>query len=136
MDESKVIKASEQGYLKFLFVRIATNSFNSVTSPFYKKYRHLDINVEIQNNHIKSHDQINDEFECNFSDLVCKIETEIDSLNEYERELFKLYVKFESYRKVSEEVGIKYESVRHAIIQASEKIKKQNEQLYHNLING
>ena len=133
MSEEKIIKAKQEGYLKFLFVKIATNSYQSKTSPFYKKYRHSDQTSDL--NQVVSHtEETNIEFEVKFDKTINIIEHDLKSMNEYERELFKLYVKFGSYRKVSDEVGIKYESVRHAINQAIEKLKQNNEQLFNNLL--
>lgn len=154
MDEEKVIKASSEGYLKWLFIRIASNSFNSKTSPFYHKYHHNDNNKGIREtnreNELKTcvnnsnntvllskytiEISIN-EFEEKYKKLTETIEKEIEHLDFYERELLKLYIKFGNYRDVSREVGIKYESVRHAIRLAIEKIKQKNDKLYNDMLN-
>ena len=154
MDEEKVIKASQEGYLKWLFIRIASNSFNSKTSPFYHKYHHNDGNQGIREtnreNELKTcvnnsnntvllskytSEITTNEFEKKYKTLTETIEKEIEHLDFYERELLKLYIKFGNYRDVSREVGIKYESVRHAIRLAIEKIKQKNDKLYNDMLN-
>lgn len=135
MDEDKVIKASQEGYLKWLFIRIASNSYNSKTSPFYHKYHHNDDRHDISEAKIKDADFISQGFESKFKQLIETIESEIECLDFYERELLKLYIKFGNYRDVSREVGIKYESVRHAIRLAIEKIKQKNDKLYNDMLN-
>ena len=154
MEEEKVIKASSEGYLKWLFIRIASNSFNSKTSPFYHKYHHNDNSFGIRetivpkddktlinsfNNTIRLDPFTNEintkEFEEKYKQLVESIENEIEVLDFYEKELLKLYIKFGNYRDVSREVGIKYESVRHAIRLAIEKIKLKNDKLYNDMLN-
>ena len=141
MDEEKVIKASQEGYLKWLFIRIASNSYNSKTSPFYHKYHHNDNKNDIQGANTFKHietfkvESNSKEFEIKYKTLTETIEKEIEHLDFYERELLKLYIKFGNYRDVSREVGIKYESVRHAIRLAIEKIKQKNDKLYNDMLN-
>ena len=133
MDEIKVINAYEQGFLRFLFIRIATNNYKSSTSPFYKKYRQNDVTETLNINHQIGEHGLDEEYEKKYLKLIVRIEKQITNLDEYERELLKLYVRFNDYRKVSIEVGIKYESVRHAIIIAVNKIKSKNEKLYNDM---
>jgi len=135
MDEAKVLNASKEGYLKWLFIRIASNSFNSKTSPFYHKYHHNDDRYDLSEAKIKEVTNINEGFESKFKQLIESIESEIQCLDFYEKELLKLYIKFGNYRDVSREVGIKYESVRHAIRLAIEKIKLKNDKLYNDMLN-
>lgn len=135
MDDEKVIKASQEGYLKWLFIKIASNSFNSKTSPFYHKYHHNDDRIEVSESKVKDADFISQGFEIKFKELVESIEKQIECLDFYERELLKLYIKFGNYRDVSREVGIKYESVRHAIRLAINKIKQNNDKLYNDMLN-
>ena len=76
MDEEKVIKASLEGYLKWLFIRIASNSFNSKTSPFYHKYHHNDDRYDLSEAKIKEVTNINEGFESKFKQLIESIESE------------------------------------------------------------
>jgi DNA-binding CsgD family transcriptional regulator len=135
MDDEKIIQAKQKGYLKFMFIKIATNLYKSKSSPFFKKYRHLESDLEISNK-LESETKLVDlEFEKHYNQFIIRIEKEINILSEYERELLKLYLKFNDYRKVSIEVGIKYESVRHAIRMAIAKIKNKNEKYYNDIVN-
>lgn len=133
MPEEKIKEAYQLNYLKFLFLKIASNQWNSKTSPFFKKYRHNEPTDEIQQFEINSESNWED-FEYDYNQLVSLIETEIDTIeDEYDRELVILYLTHEDYRKVSELVGIKYTSVRHAINQALKPIREKYEQLFNSV---
>lgn len=130
MSDEKILDAHTNNYLKFLFLKIASNQWNSTTSPFFKKYRHNEPTDDVQDFEVEYIESEN-EYEIEFDNLVNKIEQEVDSIpDEYDRELVILYLVHQDFRKVSDLVGIKYTSVRHTINQALNKIKQNNEELF------
>ena len=134
LDEQKIIDAHNKNYLSFLFYKIVTNSYISYTSPFAKKYRHFNQTTD-DFKKIQADIEIeNDNYEELFERFIQHLETDIETFDEYERELFKLYVQFRDFRKISNLVGIKYGAVRHSILQTIKKLKEKYNGEYNNLL--
>jgi hypothetical protein len=114
MNEDKLIGMYERNELKFYIVRIMLNMIKSDRSNFYKSYRNYTEYVE------------NDtEAEVNFdkSDLVDKLEKNLEGLHWYNKEILKLYaIDFKKNAKeLSRKTGIPYMS----IVRTINKTKKQ-----------
>lgn len=134
LDEQKIIDAYNKNYLSFLFYKIVSNSYVSYTSPFAKKYRHFNQTTD-DFKKIQADIEIeNDNYEELFEGFIQQVENDIESFEEYERELFKLYVQFRDIRKISNLVGIKYGAVRHSILQTIKKLKEKHNGEYNNLL--
>lgn len=134
LDEQKIIDAHNKNYLSFLFYKIVTNSYISYTSPFAKKYRHFNQTTD-DFKKIQADIEIeNDNYEELFENFIQHLENDIESFEEYERELFKLYVQFRDFRKISNLVGIKYGAVRHSILQTIKKLKEKYNGEYNTLL--
>jgi hypothetical protein len=114
MNEDKLIGMYERNELKFYIVRIMLNMIKSDRSNFYKSYRNYTEYVD------------NDtEAEVNFdkSDLVDKLEKNLEGLHWYNKEILKLYaIDFKKNAKeLSRKTGIPYMS----IVRTINKTKKQ-----------
>jgi RNA polymerase sigma factor (sigma-70 family) len=129
LSDEKIIEAKEKKYLKFLFVKIAHNSWNSKHSPFYKKYRHNDINESIDliislESNLDSEVEIKEEV---FQEFTNEIKEEIDLLPWYDQTLLKLYIDIGEFRKISVMTGIKYGAVQYTIQKTIKKLKLEND---------
>lgn len=134
LDDQKIIDAHNKNYLSFLFYKIVTNSYISYTSPFAKKYKHFNQTTD-DFKKIQADIEIeNDNYEELFERFIQHLENDIENFEEYERELFKLYVQFRDFRKISNLVGIKYGAVRHSILQTIKKLKEKYNGEYNNLL--
>ena len=114
MNEEKLIGMYERNELKFYIVRIMLNMIKSDRSNFYKSYRNYTEYVD------------NDtEAEVNFdkSDLVDKLEKNLEGLHWYNAAILKLYaIDFKKNAKeLSRKTGIPYMS----IVRTINKTKKQ-----------
>jgi hypothetical protein len=114
MNEEKLIGMYERNELKFYIVRVMLNMIKSDRSNFYKSYRNYTEYVD------------NDtEAEVNFdkSDLVDKLEKNLEGLHWYNKEILKLYaIDFKKNAKeLSRKTGIPYMS----IVRTINKTKKQ-----------
>lgn len=129
LSDEKIIEAKEKKYLKFLFVKIAHNSWNSKHSPFYKKYRHNDINETIDLvKGIESELDPNIDFkEDTFQTFTDEIKEKIESLDWYDKTLLKLYIDIGEFRKISVMTGIKYGAVQYTIQKTIKKLKLEND---------
>lgn len=97
MDENKIKSAFNNNYLHYLCVNILKKQYHSKTSPFYKKFRSAR-HEELGNwNEIDS--LFNELIEAKESDeLFKKIKWIVDNkLDLVDRELFKLYYKWDKY---------------------------------------
>jgi hypothetical protein len=114
MNEEKLIGMYERNELKFYIVRIMLNMIKSDRSNFYKSYRNY---TEYVDNDTES--------EVNFdkSDLVDKLEKNLEGLHWYNKEILKLYaIDFKKNAKeLSRKTGIPYMS----IVRTINKTKKQ-----------
>lgn len=145
-DNAKLNKLFNEGTLKFFFVRIALNQYRSANSPFYKKYKKEDVEkrgeVELEFedymvwNEVESvtyepdeeqpYDKDSIMYEETWAERVARItERSLDSLHWYQAELFRLYVKYGTYKKVSENTGIPIRSVGTTIRSVKDYLKVQ-----------
>jgi hypothetical protein len=114
MNEDKLIGMYERNELKFYIVRIMLNMIKSDRSNFYKSYRnyteYVDNDTEVEVNFDKS-------------DLVDKLEKNLEGLHWYNKEILKLYaIDFKKNAKeLSRKTGIPYMS----IVRTINKTKKQ-----------
>ena len=138
MASAKIEDANAKGYIKFLFVKIAHNSFNSKHSPFYRKYRHNDINDSIEPilNLSSNYDNHLEESENEIEEFTIGIEADLNELDWYEGTLLKLYIDIGDIKKVSNMVGIKYGAVYYTIQKAIKKIKLKNDTNYQSIIDN
>lgn len=128
LSDEKIIEAKEKRYLKFLFVKIAHNSWNSKHSPFYKKYRHNDINetIDLVKGIESELDPELDFKEDTFQTFTDEIKEKIESLDWYDKTLLKLYIDIGEFRKISVMTGIKYGAVQYTIQKTIKKLKLEN----------
>jgi hypothetical protein len=120
MDEQKLIGLYERNELRFYIVRTMLNMIKSDRSTFYKNYRnHIEFVASDLNREIK---RINDEP----TDLVDKLEKNLEGLHWYNKEILKLYaIDFKKNAKeLSRKTGIPYMS----IVRTINKTKKQMKQ--------
>jgi DNA-directed RNA polymerase specialized sigma24 family protein len=103
--------------LKSYVCKMIYFSWNSATSPFYRKYR-LDNDFKVKENVIFEEDAITKELE--------QIEMRI-SKKRYPTEvrLFELYVELGTYRAVSEALGIPLKSVHYQVKKVIEEMKNK-----------
>lgn len=95
MSYDKLKAAKDGGYLIYLCINILKKQYNSSTSPFHKKYRNynhnLEYNEEIQN---ESLTDVNLDFE---NMVLSEVNKVLETLNYIDRELFKIYYKMDEY---------------------------------------
>jgi RNA polymerase sigma factor (sigma-70 family) len=129
LSDEKIIEAKEKKYLKFLFVKIAHNSWNSKHSPFYKKYRHndstesIDLIIGLESNldaDLETKEEV-------FQEFTQEVKDSIDTLNWYDQTLLKLYIDIGEFRKISVMTGIKYGAVQYTIQKTIKKLKLEND---------
>jgi hypothetical protein len=114
MNEDKLIGMYERNELKFYIVRIMLNMIKSDRSNFYKSYRNYTEYVDNDTEAEVSFDK---------SDLVDKLEKNLEGLHWYNKEILKLYaIDFKKNAKeLSRKTGIPYMS----IVRTINKTKKQ-----------
>jgi len=128
MPDEKIQQAKDKKYLKFLFVKIAHNSWNSKHSPFYRKYRHndqtenIDLLKNLESNIDYDLERKEDVYHFFTQDIIEKIE----ALEWYDQTLLKLYIDVGDFRKISVMTGIKYMSLRYNIKKTIKKLKLDN----------
>jgi hypothetical protein len=103
-NEQKLIDIYNKGYYKWFLVKTLTNQFNSNSSPFNKKYRPKDIDYIITDNYDHSIDI-----------MIDKVNNKLNQLHWYDRELFKAYIESGSYRKLSKQTDIPFNSISRTI---------------------
>ena len=75
----------------FFCLRIATNSWKSTTSPFYRLYRDPNPRQPLTEHHIQLHDPDVDPFDTEIPDIHNKIDSLLKELSWYEKELTLAY---------------------------------------------
>jgi hypothetical protein len=133
LDEQKILDAHKNNYLTYLFYKIVSNSYVSYTSPFAKKYKHFENNTNNFEKIKTESDFESSDFEIENEKFTQDIENSISELDEYDRELFKLYIQFGDFRKISNLVDIKYGAVRHSILQTINFLKTKHHEQFNNL---
>ena len=134
LPEDKIQEAKDKKYLKFLFVKIAHNSWNSKHSPFYRKYRHNDSteSIDILRDLEGSIDSELENKEDIYHSFTQDIKDKIDSLDWYDQTLLKLYIDIGEFRKISVMTGIKYGAVQYTIQKTIKKLKLENHDRFKN----
>jgi hypothetical protein len=120
MNDEKLIGMYERNELKFYIVRTMLNMIKSDRSSFYKNYRN---HIEIDNNIIsKEMYKLHSEA----SDIVDKLEKNLDNLHWYNKELLKLYaLEFKKNAKeLSRKTGIPYMSIVRTLHKTKTEMKK------------
>jgi len=107
--DEKIMQAYNAGYFKFYVLRIIITFFNSKTSDFSKKYRHLDKTPEI------TFDVIDDSIAKDDSQYIA-LDKAIQKLSAgkdfpYEQKLLELHQTLKTKKKVSRATGIPYRTV-------------------------
>ena len=103
-NEQKLIDIYNKGYYKWFLVKTLTNQFNSNSSPFNKKYRPKDIDYIIS-----------DSYDHSIDIMIDKVNNKLNQLHWYDRELFKAYIESGSYRKLSKQTDIPFNSISRTI---------------------
>ncbi len=103
-DKEKLLSIYNKGYYKWFLVKTLTNQFNSNSSPFAKKYRPKEIDFILTSN-----------YDHNIDILIDKIDKQLNKLHWYDRELFKAYVESGSYRKLSKQTDIPFNSISRTV---------------------
>lgn len=126
-DMSKIKEIIDKKQIMYFIVRILLNFYNSKTSPFYKKYKH--INDEIID--LKFIKQLEDEN--SYSDELDKIELAFEkaNLSWYERGIAKLYIQERSFRKLSAKLDIPTRS----LCETMKDVKRKTHDIYIKIAN-
>lgn len=126
-DMSKLKEIIDKKQIMYFIVRILLNFYNSKTSPFYKKYKH--INDEIID--LKYLKQFEDEN--SYSDELDKIELAFEkaNLSWYERGIAKLYIQERSFRKLSAKLDIPTRS----LCETMKDVKRKTHDIYIKIAN-
>ena len=103
-NEQKLIDIYNKGYYKWFLVKTLTNQFNSNSSPFNKKYRPKEIDYIIT-----------DSYDHSIDIMIDKVNNKLNQLHWYDRELFKAYIESGSYRKLSKQTDIPFNSISRTI---------------------
>jgi hypothetical protein len=103
-NQEKLIDIYNKGYYKWFLVKTLTNQFNSNSSPFNKKYRPKDIDYIIT-----------DSYDHSIDIMIDKVNNKLNQLHWYDRELFKAYIESGSYRKLSKQTDIPFNSISRTI---------------------
>ena len=90
-DPNKIIELKQKNQLGYYTVRIILRTIHSSDNSFYYKYRKfLDSSVPLSDNHINKAEEPFDEVM--FQNVVNLVYANMDSLTDYERGIFKLYM--------------------------------------------
>jgi len=119
----KLKRSVDNGYIKWLFFKIATNQFNSKNGSFYTKFRHKDIKEELGK---ACFDMTNDNEEQELKEaLIVRVEKAMnEELDWFDKTLVELFSEFKSVKKVSEQTNIPYKTASASIKGSIEKIKQ------------
>jgi hypothetical protein len=103
-DKEKLLSIYNKGYYKWFLVKTLTNQFNSNSSPFAKKYRPKEIDFIIS-----------EDYNYEIDLTIEKINKQLEKLHWYDRELFKAYIDSGSYRKLSKQTNIPFNSISRTV---------------------
>lgn len=118
----KLLEIESKGYLRFYCVRFLNNQFNSDRSPFYRNYKNfspIEYGANKMNVFIKETEGDNQLDELGYylkgkkEKRIELIESVLDSLDWYERELWKYRAENDmlSYTKMNQQIGISRSSI-------------------------
>lgn len=125
-DEEKLYLGYKEGWLKYFFVSIVSNQYNSNTSKFYKLYKRP-VNLDMSelefyyfDNNLEFKEKRHKEYL-----LLKEVLKEVD-FDWIEKEMFRLYYNYGlSLREIERKVGINYNTVYVYIRKCREKIKNK-----------
>lgn len=126
-DQSKIKEIIEKKQIMYFIVRILLNFYNSKTSPFYKKFKHINDEV-IDLKFIKHFEDDN-----SYSNELDKIELAFEqaNLSWYERGIAKLYIQEKSFRKLSAKLDIPTRS----LCETMKDVKRKTHDIYIKIAN-
>lgn len=121
-DQQKLKEIIDKKQIMYFIVRILLNFYNSKTSTFYKKFKHINDEV-IDLKFIKHFEDDN-----SYSDELDKIELAFEQadLSWYERGIAKLYIQEKSFRKLSAKLDIPTRS----LCETMKDVKRKTHDLY------
>ena len=112
----------QTGEAWYMCLKIATNNWNSVNSPFHRTYRqdHQDISTVVEKPDTDS------DYDDKIDTLLGKIDTELKKITWYEEMLFKVYVELnENAALLSRKTGIPRTSINLTIKRVRQHLKTQ-----------
>lgn len=126
-DQSKLKEIIDKKQIMYFIVRILLNFYNSKTSTFYKKFKHINDEV-IDLKFIKHFEDDN-----SYSDELDKIELAFEQadLSWYERGIAKLYIQERSFRKLSAKLDIPTRS----LCETMKDVKRKTHDIYIKIAN-
>lgn len=122
LDCVKLEQIYSKGYLQFYIYRMIVNEARNKNNPFLvalKKSEPMAYNyiyIECINNY-----EYDIESDIEFETKLKTVQDKLNSIFWYDREIFKLWLKFGSVRKVEQQTGIKYGAIHQTVT----KVKKQ-----------
>lgn len=127
----KLNLALSSNYLTFLIIRIIKNT-NNDTSPFWKETKNSGQpkskkTIEFNYNITISTDEYDYEEDIKLEMWSKKVDSILNNYHFYYTELFKLYRSGMTYRQIESATGIKYQSVRLAVLKTIGMLKKDLE---------
>lgn len=126
-DNYTLNRAYHNGYLVKMIYKIINNSLSS-TSPFSKM-----MNTGLPTSMFKTgilyleaeQEEYDYDDDKEYSDKIDKVNNILNDTHYYYSTLFRLYSEGYSYKQIEQMTGIKYQSVRQAIVKTIEEIKKK-----------
>lgn len=123
LPEEKIVGLAERNELRFFCVRIILNMIQSNTSPFFKKFRTVTEDLDP-----RFHDEEQEdahEMEILFETRLKDVERVLNTFHWYDTELFRIYVREGSIRKVEALVNIPRASIHNTIKKVRKAILEQ-----------
>lgn len=114
MTDEKWEQINEGGYLRFYVVRTMMTMATSPRSSFSKLY-------DLHNHNKVDHER--EDYDWEKEDDLSLIETLMEELHWYDREVLKLWLEEGSYRKVAKKVDIPYKSIGNTVKKAIETLR-------------
>lgn len=119
LPEEKIIKMYTDSVLEYFTARVIVNQIKSKTSPFAKKYRN--VNLELNNYEVADNVEIEErELREVIEDLAM---IEVDKLHWYDKGLIELYMKYGNYRAIEEVTRIPFSSCFKTIKKSLKEVK-------------
>jgi len=100
-DKDKMDEIVKRGHVKYFFVTVVMNQWNSTTSPFYKQYRKQNIEYVEEYQDIKD----DDAYDENIDEKVEFIETELKDQHWYIQKVVNMKTGM-SYQEIKDVTGI------------------------------
>jgi len=120
LDEERLIRMHEEGYLKYYVIRTILNMVRSNDSQFHNKFRMV-------YDELKGIDFKDTEDASLFEEQLKKAEEFHNSLPFYENKLIESYIELDNNaNKLSKETGIPVRSIYHTIKMIKDKAKKRD----------